>query len=110
MLQFDAIAQFDEGSNKVDWYLCGGCLTPAKTSAEMEKDGTIASWVFDHQENVVLGTLDRETRFPTSMPSGSCASGEHPVDLRGSRCPRYATASAVAWSLQECQTQRLLSG
>jgi formate hydrogenlyase transcriptional activator len=66
VLQFDGIVQFDEASNKVDWHLCPGCSKPEKTPSEVDKDGTIAAWVYEHQETVVLGTLDRETRFPAS--------------------------------------------
>jgi formate hydrogenlyase transcriptional activator len=67
VLQFDAIAQYDEGSNKVDWHVCPGCLRPHAAPADLNKEGTIAAWVFDRQEPLVLGTLDRETRFPGSM-------------------------------------------
>ena len=65
VLQFDAIAQFDEASNKVAWHLCRGCQSD-KAPSEADKD-TIAAWVYEHQETVVLGTLDFETRFPPSI-------------------------------------------
>src|SRR5579864_2767896 len=65
-LQFDAIVQFDEASNKINWHLCPGCIKPEKTPSEIDRNETIAAWVYEHQETVVLGTLDRETRFPAS--------------------------------------------
>jgi len=68
VVPFDAIAQFDEASNKVDWHLCPGCVKPAHPPTEIDKDGTIASWVYRHQETVVLSTLDGETRFSGSTP------------------------------------------
>jgi formate hydrogenlyase transcriptional activator len=66
-IQFDAMAQFDEASNKVAWHLCSGCQKPENMPAEADKDETIAAWVYQHQQTVVLGTLDRETRFPPSV-------------------------------------------
>jgi len=66
VLPFDAIAQFDESSKKVDWHLCQGCLKPEHTPSELDQDQTLAAWVYKTQETVVLGTLDRETRFPAS--------------------------------------------
>jgi formate hydrogenlyase transcriptional activator len=73
VLQFDAIAQFDESSNKVDWYLCPGCLKPDMSSVPhnidpADNDETIAAWVYKTQETIVLGSLDRETRFTASTP------------------------------------------
>jgi formate hydrogenlyase transcriptional activator len=67
VLQFDGIARFDEASNKVDFYLCPGCRKPEDCPAEPDKEGNLAAWVYEHQETVVLGTLDRETRFPVSI-------------------------------------------
>src|ERR1051325_11985065 len=34
VIQFDAIAQFDEASNKIDWHLGGGCRKPAQGRSE----------------------------------------------------------------------------
>jgi formate hydrogenlyase transcriptional activator len=66
VLQFDAIAQFDESSNKVDWHLCPGCVKPENAPVEFAKEETIAAWVYEQQETIVIGALDRETRFPAS--------------------------------------------
>jgi formate hydrogenlyase transcriptional activator len=66
VLQFDAIAQYDEGSNKVDWHICSGCLGPHAVPTNLDKNGTLAVWVYEHQETLVLGTLDRETRLAAS--------------------------------------------
>src|SRR5437660_7077829 len=66
VVPFDGIAQFDEASNKIDWHLCPGCVRPAPV--EINKDETIAAWVYQHQETVILGTLDNEEpRFPASV-------------------------------------------
>ena len=66
VVHFDAIAQFDEGSNKVDFHLGPGCMKTHDCPSELDKEETIAAWVYEHQEPLVLATLDRETRFPAS--------------------------------------------
>ena len=66
VVHFDAIAQFDEASNKVDFHLGPGCLKREECPSEIDKEESIAAWVYEHQETLVLGTLDRETRFPAS--------------------------------------------
>src|SRR6202049_5081646 len=66
VVQFDAIAQFDESSNKVHWHLCSGCQKPHSLPPEIDKEETLAAWVFRNQEAVVLSSLDNETRFPAS--------------------------------------------
>src|SRR5713101_1148082 len=38
VLQFDAIAQFDEASKKVAWHLCPGCQKPENTPCEDDND------------------------------------------------------------------------
>jgi len=66
VIQFDAIAQFDESSNKVHWHMCSGCRKPDALPAEIDKEGTLAAWVYRNQEAVTVPNLDAETRFPTS--------------------------------------------
>jgi formate hydrogenlyase transcriptional activator len=67
VVQFDAIAQYDERSNKIHWHMCPGCRKPDSTAPEIDKEGTLAAWVYRHQETVALPTLDHETRFPASI-------------------------------------------
>jgi formate hydrogenlyase transcriptional activator len=66
VVPFDAIAQYDEGSNKVHWHMCPGCHKPRGSHSDIDKEETLAAWVYQHQETVAVGTLDRETRFPAS--------------------------------------------
>ena len=68
VLQFDGMAQFDEASNKVAWHLCSNCRKPHNVPPQIGGENTLAAWVFEHQETVVLGTLEHETRFPASTP------------------------------------------
>jgi len=66
VIQFDAIAQYDESSNKVHWHMCSGCRKPDSVPSEIDKEETLAAWVYRHQEAVALPSLDGETRFPAS--------------------------------------------
>ena len=55
VVQFDAIAQYDESSNKVDWHMCPGCRKPDSLPSEIDKEETVAAWVYRHQETMALG-------------------------------------------------------
>ncbi len=68
VIQIDGIAQFDESSNKINWHLGTGCRKPDHDTADSGREETLASWVYRHQETIVLGNLDFETRFPASVP------------------------------------------
>src|SRR5271169_1872000 len=52
VVRFDAIAQYDETSNKVLWHMCPGCRKPDSLPAEIDKKETLAAWVFRNQETV----------------------------------------------------------
>jgi formate hydrogenlyase transcriptional activator len=67
VVQFDAIAQYDEWSNKIHWHMCPGCRKPASSPREIDKEGTLAAWVYRNQETVALPSLEHETRFPASI-------------------------------------------
>jgi formate hydrogenlyase transcriptional activator len=66
VVRFDAIAQYDESSNKVYWHMCAGCRKPASLPSEIDKEETLPAWVFRNQETVALTSLDYETRFPAT--------------------------------------------
>jgi formate hydrogenlyase transcriptional activator len=66
VLRFDAIAQFDERSNKVAWHMCPGCRKADSIPSEIDTDSTMAAWVFRNQEIIVLPSLNGEARFPAS--------------------------------------------
>lgn len=67
VIQFDAIAQFDESANKVEWHLCDriSCNRPAPLEANKEQ--TLAWWVYEHQEPVVISCIEEEIRFPGTI-------------------------------------------
>jgi formate hydrogenlyase transcriptional activator len=66
VVRFDAIAQFDEASNKIDWHLCDSCRHP-DGCADLPKDETVAWWVYQHQQSLVIPFVDQELRFPRMM-------------------------------------------
>jgi formate hydrogenlyase transcriptional activator len=67
VLQFDAIAQFDERSDKVHWHMCPGCRKPTSLGSETGHEETLPAWVYRHQETVAIRSLSGETRFPASI-------------------------------------------
>jgi formate hydrogenlyase transcriptional activator len=67
VIQFDAIAQFDESSNKVNWHLGAECRKREPCPSEIDREETLAAWVYRHQEIIVIGALEGETRFPASV-------------------------------------------
>ncbi len=67
VLPFDGMAQYDEASNKVAWHMCAGCRKADYIPDQVDQDDTIAAWVYEHQETVVLGKLTEETRFQSSV-------------------------------------------
>jgi formate hydrogenlyase transcriptional activator len=67
VLRFDAIAQYDERSNKVAWHLCSNCRKPDSLSSGTDEEETLAAWVYRNQEAVSLATLEGLTRFPATV-------------------------------------------
>ena len=67
VLQLDGIAQYDESSQKVAWHICAGCRKHDQPLPPIDARATIAAWVYETQETLVLGSLDQESRFPASV-------------------------------------------
>jgi formate hydrogenlyase transcriptional activator len=63
VIPFDAIAQFDESSRKVNWYLCDSCPQQAPHPSEIQLEGTLPWWVAENQQAAVIADVWRETRF-----------------------------------------------
>ena len=68
VIQFDAIAQFDERSNKVHWHMCPGCRKPDVFLSEIDKEETLPAWVYRHQETVALPSLERRDALSAPPP------------------------------------------
>lgn len=67
VVQFDAIAQYDEAANKVHWHVSEACSSPSATCAPVKKEETLAWWVYQHQQPVLIRQANREVRFPEMM-------------------------------------------
>jgi formate hydrogenlyase transcriptional activator len=67
VIPFDAIAQFDEASKKVDWHICESCrqLDPRPSGIQIE--GTLAWWVSENQQAAVIADVWQETRFSSTV-------------------------------------------
>ncbi len=64
VIPFDAIAQYDESSRKVNWHLCDSCQQQAPHHpSEVPLEGTLPWWVAENQQAAVIGDVWRETRF-----------------------------------------------
>jgi formate hydrogenlyase transcriptional activator len=67
VVRFDAIVQYDDAANKVQWHLCPDAAPsdrmPSDPLSDLNKEDTLAWWVHEHQEIVVVSDLLVETRF-----------------------------------------------
>ena len=66
VVQFDGIviAQYDQASNETLWKWCQVSNQDQPTPPPVPPDESITKWVFEHQQPLVIPSLDRETRFP----------------------------------------------
>jgi formate hydrogenlyase transcriptional activator len=66
VVPFDCISQFDSAANRVHWHF----LEPYKSAIgalavrNIPKEETVAWWVYQNQQPVVIPFVDRETSFP----------------------------------------------
>ena len=64
VIPFDAIAQFDESANKVNWHLGPACQDLQDRHPRDVTKENLPDWVYRNQEVVVLKTLEGDPRFP----------------------------------------------
>jgi formate hydrogenlyase transcriptional activator len=64
VIPFDAIAQFDESANKINWHLGSSCRHRDECPSDLEGGESLPRMVYRTQETVVLGTLEGDARFP----------------------------------------------
>jgi formate hydrogenlyase transcriptional activator len=67
VISFDAIAQFDESSKKVNWYLCESCTQRAPSPSNVQIEETLPWWVSENQQAAVIANAWQETRFPRTV-------------------------------------------
>ena len=65
VVQFDGIgiAQYDAAAKRVHWHVSERCSQPF-APVDSPSESTMACWVYEHQEPLVIPYVDRETRFP----------------------------------------------
>jgi formate hydrogenlyase transcriptional activator len=66
VIAFDAVAQFDESANKVNWYFCEECKHPAVSASDLPKEESIPWWVYERQRPLVIANVRQEMRFPVA--------------------------------------------
>jgi formate hydrogenlyase transcriptional activator len=66
VVQFDAIAQYDEAANKVHWHVSEACH-PSSATRAISKEETLAWWVYQHQQPVLIRRTETDVRFPAMM-------------------------------------------
>jgi formate hydrogenlyase transcriptional activator len=67
VIPFDAIAQYDEASKKVNWHVCERCPTLGPPPSDIRIEETLAWWVHENQQPAVISDARSETRFPHTM-------------------------------------------
>jgi formate hydrogenlyase transcriptional activator len=68
VVPFDAIAQYDDRPSKVNWHICAGKPgLSASPIGDLATEETLAWWVHQHQEIVVIPDVHVETRFPKTI-------------------------------------------
>src|SRR5215475_1391113 len=68
VIQFDGVAQYDDAANKMHWHLCEPCTDPAGDPvAALPREETVAWWVHQHQQPMVIPFVERESRFPSTV-------------------------------------------
>src|SRR5579863_4430766 len=58
VVQFDAMAQYDEAANKVHWHVTEACRPSSANQNPIRKEETLAWWVYQHQQPVLIRRAD----------------------------------------------------
>jgi formate hydrogenlyase transcriptional activator len=68
VVPFDAIAQYDDRPSKVNWHVCADMPQPsASPLGDLATEETLAWWVHQRQEIVVVADVLLEARFPKTI-------------------------------------------
>ena len=67
VLPFDAIVQFDEAAQKVHFNHCQDHPHPHPNTVHMDPEDTVAWWVYQNQQPIVIHDALDETRFPAMV-------------------------------------------
>jgi formate hydrogenlyase transcriptional activator len=67
VVPFDAVAQFDEAANKLNWHFSEELKPPSVSPSELPKEESIAWWVYERQRPLVISDVPQEARFALTM-------------------------------------------
>jgi formate hydrogenlyase transcriptional activator len=67
VLPFDGIVPFDEAAKKVHFHACMDHPYPRPDSVRLVPKDTVAWWVYQNQQPLVIRDTERETLFPAMM-------------------------------------------
>lgn len=68
VVPFDAIAQYDDAANKVNWHVCAHCnQEDVAPLSGLVKEETVAWWVYEHQQALVIPVVEEERRFHSTV-------------------------------------------
>src|SRR5258708_11957579 len=66
VVPFDAMARFDHAGNRVNWHFSEACDTISQVS-DIPNEETVAWWVHQTQQPLVIQVADEETRFHSTI-------------------------------------------
>ena len=67
VVPFDAMAQFDHAGNRVNWHFSEAYDTTISQVSDIPKEETVAWWVHQTQQPLVIQAAGEETRFPGTI-------------------------------------------
>jgi formate hydrogenlyase transcriptional activator len=116
VVPFDAIAQYDESSKKVNWHVCETCQQLAPPPAATQIEETLAWWVSENQQAAVIADVRQETRFPHTVEqlkkNGLLSASAFPLSSAHRRLGSLVIASRNldAYSDEEVRFVSLVAG
>lgn len=82
VLPFDGIVQFDEAAKKVHFHACMDHPHPHPDSVRLAPEDTVAWWVYQNQQPLVIRDTERETLFPAMMAMFRTSGSGRPARFR----------------------------
>jgi formate hydrogenlyase transcriptional activator len=116
VVPFDAIAQFDEAANKVNWHFSETCPQPSVAPSDIPKEESIPWWVYERQHALVISDVRHETRVGLSrqclLESGLNSICAVPLSTAHRRLGSLAIASRKreAYSEEDVRFLSLVAG
>jgi formate hydrogenlyase transcriptional activator len=67
VVRFDGMAQFDPTGNRVNWHFCDTYPLGNSQVSDIPKEESVAWWVHQTQQSLVIQVADEETRFRSTI-------------------------------------------